>query len=82
MPSFGKIVDIIFLHRNCTGVFVCEKYHTDCFNHHYHSYEVIPMKDIVIIKQCDLFDYHVVHQYQIHHDKLFVPLKYHILEVL
>lgn len=82
LPSFAKIIDIFFLHPDSTHtLFVCEKYITDCFDHHFHSYEVQPTREHLIIKQSDLIDYHVLHQYDIT-PHTFISLKYHILEVL
>ena len=82
VPSFAKIVNIFFLCPDSTCFFVCEKYEIDCFNSHYHSYEVISSKEIVIIKQSDLIDHHVLHDYRITFDCIFIPMKYHILENL
>ncbi len=82
MPSFAEIVDIVFLRSDSTCLFVCKMYVTDCFNKHYHSYEVLSTEEVLIIKQSDLTDYHVLHKYKIHFETTFIPLKYHILEVL
>ena len=67
MPFFAKIIDILFLLPDRTCLFVCETYTTDCFNSHFHSYGVIPTKEVLIIKQNDLIDHHVLHHYQIKH---------------
>ena len=64
MPSFAKIIDILFLLPERTAIFMCEKYRTNCFNYHLHSYEVMPSKELLIVKQSDLVDYHVLHQYK------------------
>ena len=82
MPTFAKIIDIIFPHPDCTPMFVCVKYTTNCFNYHYHSYEVTPLEEHFIIHQSDLVDHHIVHQYEIDFHTVFVPLKYHVLECL
>ena len=42
----------------------------------------MPSKELLIVKQSDLVDYHVLHQYEINYQTVFVPVKYHILEVL
>lgn len=80
MPEFGKIVDILIIHQDSSCLFVCETFFTDCFNAHYHGYEVIPSKEITIIKQSNLIDHHVLHDYKINFSHSLIPLKYHILE--
>ena len=79
MPTFGKIVDIVI---STHTLFVCKQYLTNCFNSHYHSYEVDPTSVIHIVKQSDLLDYHVLHEYKINFETVFIPMKYHIVEFL
>ena len=82
MPSFAKILHILSLRTDNSFYFVSEFYLTDCFNHHYHSYEAVPTGEIMVIKQQNLIDYHVLHQYKINFNNFFILLKYHILEFL
>ena len=46
--------------------FVCEILITDCFNHHYHAYEVRKQEDpipIVVCRQSDFINHHVLGLY-------------------
>ena len=84
MPVFAEIIDILIVHvdENQLCLFICSHFTTQCFNHHFHSYELTPSKDTILIKQNDLFDFYVLTPYKIHAhtNTVFVPLKYHIME--
>ena len=82
MPVFAVIVDILIVDENQSCVFICNQFTTQCFNHHFHSYELTPSAETIAIKQNDLFDFYVLTAYKVqaHSHNLFVPLKYHIME--
>lgn len=81
VPTFGKIVDLVVLHESY--YLVCEVMFTDCFNHHFHSYEISTLQPInyVLCKPSDLPDHNVLGIYNISNSH-FISLKYHIIEKL
>ena len=86
LPLFGRIIDIFIVDvSDC--YFVFELLVTECFNSHYHAFEVRKQTQqpiqLVVCKQSDLIDYHVLGLYTIpvHDDHLtFVSLKYYLPE--
>ena len=83
MPQFGLIDEILVIDVE-NYFFLCRLFVTDCFNHHFHSYEVSwtipPLFNVYM--QTDLADHHVLHQYKLSSwpSISFIPLKYHIIE--
>ena len=81
MPVFGRIIDIIVVSiTDC--YFVCEIFTTVTFNTHYHAYEVQEQRRptrLVVCKQSELIDYHVLGMYHLS-NTIFVPLKYYLPE--
>ena len=81
LPVFGKIIDIVIVSvTDC--YFVCELLITDSFNSHYHAYEVRQQRQpthLVICKQCDLIDHHILGMYHVS-TFTFVSLKYYLPE--
>ena len=65
LPLFGKIIAIVInvLHEI---FFICELFYTECFASYYHAYKVstnIQPKQIIVCKQSDLADHHIVGLY-------------------
>ena len=81
LPVFGKILTIVMIDvTQC--YFVCELLITDCFNSHYHAYEVskhITPTPIVICRQTDFIDHHVLGLYHVSSLNL-ISLKYYLPE--
>ena len=79
-PTFGLIEDIIVF---STDVFylVCEELTTDCFNSHFHSYEVTCSisKSFIMCEPSDLYDHNVLELYKLS-GHIFVTLKYYLVE--
>ena len=82
MPEFASIEDILLLGVDHLCVLVCKSYVTQCFHAHFHAFEVVLSSKVIVMKQNDLCDYHVLSQYKLHThpNVLFVSMKYHILE--
>ena len=81
VPTFGLISDIIIKEVNNYFI-VCEILHTECFNTHYHAYEVSrdTLPKFSFVKQTHLADHSVLGMYKQSH--YFVVLKYYIVENL
>ena len=60
-------------------VFLCKEIVTQCFNEHYHSYEVNKSDKWMAVKQTDIIDHHTLSLYYVN-NLYFIPLKYHIIE--
>jgi hypothetical protein len=85
LPEFGEIQNIL-VYNTSHCLFMCKLYVTNCFNPHFHSYEVYPIDPArtTFTTQSNLFDYHVVAMHSLSsfpHFK-FVTLKYHLLEMV
>lgn len=81
LPVFGRILAII-MHDVTQYFFVCEVLITDCFNSHYHAYEVRKHNlstPIIICRQSTFVDHHVLGLYHIS-PLSFVSLKYYLPE--
>ena len=80
MPQFGIITDILMLNID-DYYFSCELLCTVSFNEHFHAYEVTrsSLVNLVICKQSELIDYHVLGMYAVA-AKHSVSLKYHLME--
>ena len=63
LPVFGLISDIIVFDVD-NFLLVCEKLVTECFRHHFHSYEVNKSRSYVILQTLCLFDHSVLGLYQ------------------
>ena len=83
LPLFAIIEDIV-LYNSTTVLFVVQLLVTDCFNSHFHSYEVLPSYPLqfVACEYTDFKDAHVLHHYKLSSkpDLLYIPMKYHIIE--
>lgn len=79
-PVFGVISDILVFDVNSYH-FVCEELITECFNHHYHSYEVkyTQPNSFIVCQHKDLVNHNVLSLYK-RFGYLFVSLKYYIVE--
>ena len=79
LPTFGLISDIVVFDVDNYFI-VCEVLLTECFNHHYHSYEVShdTTPSYVFVKQPNLADHCILGLYK-KNRSLFVTLKYHII---
>lgn len=81
LPVFGRILAIIM--QDVTQCyFICEILITDCFNSHYHAYEVRKQKlptPIIICHQSTFVDHHVLGLYHVS-SLSFVSLKYYLPE--
>ena len=82
MPEFAKIEYILLLGVDHVCVLVCKSYVTNCFHSHFHSYEVALSSEVIVVKQTELSDCHVLSKYtlRMHPNVFFVPMKYHVLE--
>ena len=82
LPLFGKIIDI-FIIDVFQCYFVFELLVTECFNSHYHASEVKKQTQqptqLVVCKQSDLIDHHVLGLYHVSNLNL-VSLNYYLLE--
>ena len=80
VPLFGIITDIM-VHEN-QYYFICNTSHMECFNHHFHAYEVSKCPvDFAITTASDVVDHNVLTPYSLSsHSTYFVPMKYHIVE--
>ena len=56
LPQFGEIVDIVV--NKDGAAFVVHMLQTDCFNDHFHSFEVHDSGNFRIVDQPQLSDYH------------------------
>lgn len=82
-PTFAEIVDILLVGDANTCIFLCKEIINQCFNEHYHSYEVLKSDNWMAVKQTDLVDHHILSLYHIDTaDIYYIPLKYHIMEDL
>lgn len=81
-PDFVEIVDILLIGADSLCVFMCKRFITDCYNHHFHAFEVAQSEEVVVVEQSSLFDFHVLSQYKLrtHPDVVFISMKYHIVE--
>ena len=81
LPVFGKIIDVLIVSvTDC--YFVCELLVTASFNSHYHAYETRQQRQptqLVICKQQDLIDHHILGTYHVS-NFTFVSLKYYLPE--
>ena len=79
-PLLGLVHELIVFDVNDYYI-VCEKLVTECFNPHYHSYEVTRSspKSFAIYKPSDLVDHNVLGLYN-RFSSLFVTLKYYLIE--
>lgn len=83
VPVFGSIVDIIVLQEDEFHL-VCEVLHTECFNSHFHAYEICnneePEFNVCMIHE--LVDHCCLskNQLQSYPHSWFVPLKYYIAD--
>lgn len=80
MPQFGTIMNIVMLNVD-DYYFVCELLCTVNFSEHFHAYEVTrnSVIHLVICKQSELVDHHVLGMYSVAAKHL-VSLKYHLME--
>lgn len=83
IPVFGVICDILVFNTDVYH-FVCEILFTECFSHHFHSYQTrkqVPVK-YVCCKQSDLYDPTTLSSYSIlsQPDILYIPLKYQLID--
>ena len=80
LPLFGIITDIVVHHADHV-YFVCNVLHTECFNSHFHAYEVSKTKDYDFCTHSDLIDHHVLSLYSLSsYTTCFIPMKYHLEE--
>lgn len=80
LPVFGVIIDIIV--HQAQYHFVCNVLHTECYNSHFHAYEVSKgSTEYTICTHSELVDHHVLSRYNLPTSpSQFIPLKYHIIE--
>jgi hypothetical protein len=83
LPTFGKITDIL-IYNTDDNYLVLQKFHTICFNQHYHSFEVLCTDPIeyFVCKPIDLVDPHPLSLYNVPGSPQFnfISYKYHIIE--
>ena len=60
MPVLAEIRDILMVDENQLCIFICNHLTTQCFNHHFHSYQLTPSTETILIKHNDLFDFYVL----------------------
>lgn len=83
VPTFGIIVDLLVMDvDNCH--LVCEILSTECFNSHFHAYEVhhVVNPHFIVSKFSKLADNYMLSAYKLstYPHTLFVPLKYNLLD--
>lgn len=82
VPTFGIIVDILVKDVDSYNL-VCEITSTECFNSHFHAYEIEkfinPTYFVCQVNQ--LYDHYMLSAYELstYPNILFVPLKYHLM---
>lgn len=82
LPLFGVLIDIFF--HNAEYYFVCSVLHTECYNAHFHAYEVsnAPV-EYTVCTHSDLIDHHVLSRYNLStSSSQFIPMKYHLIECI
>ena len=82
LPVFG-IIESIILDDDHLYYLVCAMMETVCFVPHFHSYEIAAVSptNYHVCKPSDLYDHSVLSQYTISSVQ-YVPLKYHIVEII
>ena len=80
LPVFGVIIDIIV--HQAQYHFVCNVLHTECYNSHFHAYQVSKgSTEYTICTHSELVDHLVLSRYNLPTSpSQFIPLKYHIIE--
>ena len=79
LPVFGEIKDIVVYGVDeCS--FVLQMYTTQCFLHHYHSFEVSIDSAVRVCKPTDLADYHPLNIFTLSANIKVIPVKYHLIE--
>ncbi len=83
VPVFGNIIDLFVLTVD-DFYFVCEILHTECFNPHFHAYQVCKADKIQyhICKVSHLSDHYCLSKYQLssYSSSWFVSLKYYLVD--
>lgn len=82
VPVFGIITDILAVNVNDYYI-VCEVVDTDCFNSHFHSYEISQNADPHYIV-CRVKDHYTLSMYQLISlsDSSFISMKYHLIDTV
>ena len=57
LPEFGEIKDIV-INKDRGAAFIVRVLQTECYNYHYHSYEVTDLESFRIVIQDELVDFH------------------------
>ena len=80
MPVFGVIIDVLVFEVDNYYI-VYEELETECFSHHYHTYEVShhQIPHFGISHPSDFTDNCLLGIYR-KQSSMFIPLKYHIVE--
>ena len=79
LPLFGVIKDILF---HCDEYyFGCCMLDTQCYNAHFHAYEVTSTSEYILCTQSDLADHYVLSYYNLStSSSQYIPVKYHLNE--
>jgi hypothetical protein len=66
LPEFGQVKDIV-IEEDQRVAFVVNILQTECFNYHYHSYEVTDSGEFRLVRQDQLIDFHplCLHQFSV-----------------
>ena len=82
VPTFGIIADILVLDVD-NYYLVCEIASTECFNSHFHAYEIEKIiNPVYLVCQVNqLADHYMLSAYKLstYSNTLFVPLKYNLM---
>ena len=83
IPTFGLISSILVTNTE-DYILICEVLTTECFNAHFHSYEVYKEQypDYVVVKFCNLADHYCLSLYTLssHPATFFISLKYYLVD--
>lgn len=83
IPIFGDIIDIVIFDVDVFYL-VCEEYNTECFNSHFHAYEVYKHEtpQYYVCRVNQLYDYYCLSKYELssHSSVRFITLKYYLVD--
>lgn len=85
IPTFGIINDIIAINVN-DYYLVCEVADTECFDSHFHSYEISQNADpnYIVCRVKELADHYMLSMYHLESfsDLSFISMKYHLIDTV